>query len=225
MERNRAVVLVHGLATPSHRTWSEAGWAELLGEFGRTVLTVDLPGHGATPGLPDETAYGDLGTWLVGQLPAEPVDAIGFSLGGRLLLGVAARHPGRIARLVVAGVGAQLLSLDPERGARIARAIAGQPDAEDPNATYFARLAEHDDVDRDALVAIVANGGGAVSTAELAGIDVPVLVVLGDRDDAGPLEPLVDAIPGARGVTLRNTDHFATPKALGFLDAALEFLA
>jgi pimeloyl-ACP methyl ester carboxylesterase len=53
---------------------------------------------------------------------------------------------------------------------------------------------------------------------------VPVLVVLGDRDFAGPAEPLVDALPDARLVSLREVDHFATPKDFGALDAVLEFL-
>ena len=37
-------------------------------------------------------------------------------------------------------------------------------------------------------------------------------------------EPLVDALPDARLVTLRNVDHFATPKDFGCIDAALDFL-
>jgi pimeloyl-ACP methyl ester carboxylesterase len=58
----------------------------------------------------------------------------------------------------------------------------------------------------------------------LAKVTVPVLVVLGDKDFAGPADPLVDALPDARLVTLRNVDHFATPKDFGFIDAALDFL-
>lgn len=219
------VVLVHGLATPSARTWAEAGWVDLLGELGREVVQIDLPGHGGEPPLADPAGYGDLAGWMAGQLPEEPVEAIGFSLGARVLLGVAARYPGRIGRLVAAGVGAQLLHPDPERGKRIAAAVAGNPEADDPSAAYFARLAEHDDVDRNALLHIVGSGAGALTADDLARITASVLVVLGDHDDAGPLDPLVAAIPGARGVTLRNTDHFATPKSLGFLDAALDFLA
>ena len=37
-------------------------------------------------------------------------------------------------------------------------------------------------------------------------------------------QPLADALPNARLVTLRGVDHFATPKDFGCLDAALEFL-
>ncbi|MDP1820564.1 MAG: hypothetical protein Q8K58_11845, partial [Acidimicrobiales bacterium] len=55
-------------------------------------------------------------------------------------------------------------------------------------------------------------------------VEVPVLVVLGDQDFAGPGEPLVEALPNARLVSLRNVDHFATPKDFGCIDAALDFL-
>ena len=58
----------------------------------------------------------------------------------------------------------------------------------------------------------------------LGAVEVPVLVVLGERDDAGPAEPLVDALPDARLVLLPGVDHFATPKDFGFIDAALGFI-
>ena len=51
-----------------------------------------------------------------------------------------------------------------------------------------------------------------------------MLVVLGDKDFAGPADPLVDALPNATLRTLRNVDHFATPKSFDFIDAGLEFL-
>ena len=34
----------------------------------------------------------------------------------------------------------------------------------------------------------------------------------------------MEALPDARLVTLRNVDHFATPKDFGCIDAALDFL-
>ncbi len=65
---------------------------------------------------------------------------------------------------------------------------------------------------------------GPFTPEELAAVTCPVLVVIGDKDFAGPADPLVDALPDAKAVTLRNTDHFATPESFGFIDAALEFL-
>jgi pimeloyl-ACP methyl ester carboxylesterase len=63
-----------------------------------------------------------------------------------------------------------------------------------------------------------------VTSEHLARLTMPVLVVIGERDVAGPGEPLADALPDATCLTLAGVDHFATPKQFGFLDAALEFL-
>jgi hypothetical protein len=49
-------------------------------------------------------------------------------------------------------------------------------------------------------------------------------VVIGDKDFAGPGEPLAEALPNAKLTTLSNLDHFATPKDFRVLDAALEFI-
>jgi pimeloyl-ACP methyl ester carboxylesterase len=53
---------------------------------------------------------------------------------------------------------------------------------------------------------------------------VPTLVAVGDRDFVLPADVLVDALPHAEFVSLRRTDHFATPESFDFIDAALEFL-
>ncbi|MCB1004944.1 MAG: hypothetical protein KDB35_12245 [Acidimicrobiales bacterium] len=43
--------------------------------------------------------------------------------------------------------------------------------------------------------------------------------------DGRAADPLLAALGVVRLATLRGVDHFATPKALGFLDAALDFLS
>ena len=76
-----------------------------------------------------------------------------------------------------------------------------------------------------ALAAVLRRPGAAPFVpAELAAVTIPVLAVIGDRDFAGPVDPLVEALPDARAVVLRNVDHFATPESFGFIDATLEFL-
>ena len=88
------------------------------------------------------------------------------------------------------------------------------------------QLAEAPDQDPLALAAFMRRPSAVPITRELLGaITCPVLVVLGDKDFAGPADPLMDALPGSRLVTLRNVDHFATPKDFGFIDAALSFLS
>ena len=59
---------------------------------------------------------------------------------------------------------------------------------------------------------------------EVARVTCPVLVILGDKDFAGPPEPLLDALPDARLVTLRGIDHFQSPRDFACIDAALDFI-
>ena len=218
------VVLVHGLATSAARTWGDNGWVDLLADAGRDAVAPDLLGHGTAPKPTDPAAYDQLEARLLDDLPDAPVDAIGFSLGARTLLVLASAHPERFSSLVVAGVGANLFRSDATSGT-IADVIEGRGDPEDPTARYFAALAQAPDQDPAALAALLRRPTPVPLTDEgLARITCPVLVVLGDRDFAGPADPLIERLPDARLVTLRGVDHFATPKDFGFIDAALDFL-
>lgn len=214
------MLLLHGLGASAATTWREAGWLDLLADEGRTVVAPDLPGHGATP-MPDGEL--DLATFALDQLPGdEPVDAVGFSLGGRTLLLAAARAPERFRRVVVAGIGANILQ--PGAMHDTADAIdAG--DTEHPMARYFLDHALRSGTDPSVLSRHLREARPPVTAGDLATLTMPVLVVIGDRDIAGPGEPLADALPDGRCVTLPGVDHFSTPKQFGFLEAALDFLA
>jgi pimeloyl-ACP methyl ester carboxylesterase len=216
------VVLVHGFATSSARTWGDNGWLDLLQDSGRRVVPIDLLGHGTADKPHDPAAYDELESLVAAQLPDEPVDAIGFSLGARVLLTIATDAPERFSRLVLTGVGANLLRT--EGSDVILRAVEGDGDPTNPVVQYFAGLARQPDADRAALAACLRSPRPTLTPERLAAVDVPVLVVLGDKDFAGPPEPLVEALPQAELVTLRGVDHFATPKDFGAIDAALDFL-
>jgi len=169
------VVLVHGWGGSFETTWRRSGFTELLADAGRPVIGVDLLGHGEAPKPHDSAAYADLTDRVVGALPDEPVDAVGFSLGAFTLL--------------------------------------------------FAQYAGAPGNDRQALLALLRRPAPRpFEAAEVAAVSVPVLVVIGDRDHAGPADQLVAALPDARCVVLRRTDHFATPESFGFIDAVLGFL-
>lgn len=216
------VVLLHGLGTSSARTWGDNGWLDLLADAGRTTVAVDLLGHGDAPKPHDPEAYVELERLAAARFPDGPVDAIGFSLGARVLLTLAADDPDRFERIAVLGVGANLLRTG--GSGLIVDAVAGHGDPDNPVAQYFAGLAAHPDTDRDAVLACLRAPRPPLTPDALAKVTTPVLVVLGDRDFAGPAAPLVEALPNARLVTLRNVDHFATPKDFGAIDAVLDFL-
>jgi pimeloyl-ACP methyl ester carboxylesterase len=219
------VLLVHGFASSFERNWRETGWADLLGEGGRQVIQLDLPGHGGAEKSHDPMADAGLEDAVLDALPAEgQVDAVGFSLGAGLLLAAAVQQPGRFAHLVVAGVGAGLFrdgDVEP-----LARAVeTGAAGDGDPVAAQaFARFSTAPGNDPAALAACLRRPTSRLTPGMLSTLTMPVLVVLGERDFAGPAAPLVEALPDGRLVTLAGADHFGTPKDVRFLDAGLDFL-
>ena len=223
--RTEPVLLVHGFASSFERNWREPGWVDLLTEAGREVIALDLLGHGTAPKPHDPAAYADLEACVADVLPADRVvDAVGFSLGAQLLLAVASRQPERFGRLVVGGVGANLFTTSDSEP--VARAVErGDAEGDDPSlARAFAQFAAGPGNDGVALAACLRRTHRTLTVEDLSALARPVLVVLGDRDFAGPADSLVEALPDARLVTLRGADHFGTPKDFRFLDAALEFL-
>jgi pimeloyl-ACP methyl ester carboxylesterase len=218
------VVLVHGWGGSFESTWQSNGFTELLRDADRTVIGVDLLGHGAAPKPHDPDAYDNLAAGVVDALPPEPVDAIGFSLGAITLLQVAMDQPHRFNRLVLAGIGATLFDPDESRTRRIVAALEGHGDPDDNLSRMFVQYANQSGNDIVALTMVMKRSRHSLLPEMLATVTCPTLVVLGDRDFAGPGDPLVEALPNATLRTLRNVDHFATPEAFGFIDATLEFI-
>jgi pimeloyl-ACP methyl ester carboxylesterase len=218
------VVLVHGWGGSFATTWQRSGFTELLKDASREVIGVDLLGHGTAPKPHDSADYADLGTRVLEAMPDEPVDAIGFSMGAITLLHLAVRHPQRFRRLVLAGIGNNVLLGDDGSGERIAVAVEGNAPDDDTHARVFAQYAHQPGNDPIALAAIMRRPRTPLTAADLAAATCTTLVIIGDRDFAGPGDPLAAALPNATLKVLRGVDHFATPENFGFIDAVLEFI-
>ena len=222
MTQSTPVVLLHGFATSSARTWWENGWLDLLSDAGRETVPIDILGHGKADKPHDPAAYADLEGYVAERLPDGRVDAVGFSLGARLLLGVAIAQPERFRRIVTLGVGRNLF----ERSGSdvVAEAIKAGDAPDNPAADYFARLAAHPETDREALIACLQAPMRLLTAEDLSRVTASVLVCIGERDFCGPGDPLVEALPYSSLVVLPRTDHFSTPKDFMAMDAALKFL-
>lgn len=217
------VLLVHGFASSFHLNWEEPGLSYLLQDAGREVVGVDLLGHGEAPKPHDPAAYADLGGRVIDVLPAEgTVDAVGFSMGARTLIEVVSAHPERFGRLVLAGVGQSLFATGDKEP--LAHAIETGDGGPGGIAALFVSFASGSGNDPKALAACMRRAEPPITAEQLARITCPTLVVIGDKDFAGPADPLVEALPNATSKVLRNVEHFATPKDFGFIDATLEFL-
>ncbi|MEK7275721.1 MAG: alpha/beta hydrolase, partial [Chloroflexota bacterium] len=98
---NRQVaLLIHG--------WSSSWYAlsplmPLLAQR-FSVISVDLPGYGKSPRLPERTtiaAYADLLAALIQEVSTGPVVLVGHSMGGMISAVLAARYPALVERMVL----------------------------------------------------------------------------------------------------------------------------
>ncbi|MCU1346591.1 MAG: putative hydrolase [Acidimicrobiia bacterium] len=187
------------------------------------MIGVDLLGHGGNAKPHDPVDYADLTPPVLAAIEGhEQVAGVGFSLGAHTLLRLATQQPHRFEQLVVMGIGKSVL--DPEPSTTIVDALEGRAAAEDRQSEMFVRYAETPGNDRAALLACMKAQRSTITAEELAAVTCPVLVVLGDKDFAGPADTLMAALPNARLVTLPGVDHFATPESFKAIDAVLEFL-
>jgi 2-succinyl-6-hydroxy-2,4-cyclohexadiene-1-carboxylate synthase len=97
-----SVLALHGF-TGSAATWD--GLAGALGD-GRRLVAPDLLGHAGSDAPPDPARYAverqvDGLVVLLDALDAAPADVVGYSMGARLALVLALRHPGAVRGLIL----------------------------------------------------------------------------------------------------------------------------
>lgn len=225
------IVLVHGFASTHAVNWIEPGWADALVNAGRQVVMFDLRGHGGSDDLYDALDY-DRGLMaadilaLLDHLRIAQADIMGYSLGAMLSLRFAMDHPDRCRSVVLAGVGDRLFApsgqIEPVVEALLADSLH---DAKTPVGRAFRAFADKNGQDREALAACYQVPRDKLTDADLARVEVPVLVVAGDRDEiAGSAERLAEPFPKGEAVTIPRRDHMRTVGDPTYKQAVLAFL-
>lgn len=220
------VLLLHGCGGSVRSTFGRTGWIEAIGALGRRVIAPDLPGHGAHASL-DPQDYADLAGSVERGLPAGPMDAIGFSLGAKLVLELALRLPGRFRRVVLGGVGDNVFG--PEVFAPVAAEaleFPGSAAATHPAVAPMLRCWEPDLNDARAVAAVLRRPPNPRFTPErIAQLSIPVLIVNGSEDPVGKMgDQLVRSLRDVRSESLPGIDHFGLPGDAEFRRLALDFL-
>lgn len=226
---NNPILLLHGWAGSFKDTWQKPGIDALLEDIGRSVIGLDLLGHGSQEKPHEPEAYSRLPEWLRETLdPSVPiVDAVGFSLGALTLLRAVIQEPQRFGRIVLAGIGNGVFEQQqPNANQRIIDALEGRAPEDDTFARMFSQYGHQPGNDLAALTAIMKRPPSTpVTESELSQVTNEVLVVIGDKDFTFPADRLAGAFPNGRLVVLKNTDHFATTESFSFIDELLEFFA
>jgi len=225
----RPVILLHGLFSSAEMNWIKFGHAQKLADAGFQAIMPDLRAHGDSASPQDPAAYPDDvlvrdAQALLSFLEVEDFDLVGFSLGARtaarsVLAGMAPR------RLVLAGMGLEGLAGWNRRAAFFIDAIDSfdQIKQGDP-AHYVVQFMKSMKIDRVAA-RLLLESVEDLNAAELAGIEMPVLVVCGDEDrDNGSPQALVEALPDARLEIVPGT-HMSSVTKPDLGEAITRFLA
>jgi pimeloyl-ACP methyl ester carboxylesterase len=226
------VLLIHGFASNGRVNWKATGWVKTLTEAGYRVITIDNRGHGESEKLYDPAQYSatmmaeDAGR-LLDHLGIASAAVMGYSMGARIAAFLTILRPEKVSRAVFAGLAERMVL-----GVPGAEAIADGLLAEssraiaDAGARSFRVFAEQTKSDLKALSACMRSSRVKIKPEALAHIACPVLVVAGEVDDvAGPVQPLVDLIPGARGVTLAGRNHMNAVGDKEYKQAVLRFFS
>lgn len=225
------IVLVHGFASTKEINWVHPGWVSTLKNSGRRVIALDNRGHGASSKPHDPAAYtlplmASDTLALLDHLKLERVDYLGYSMGGRIGMLLALRHPDRLRSASLGGIGASLIT-GPGRGTRIIKALQAKSVdlITDLVARSFRLFAEQTKSDLQALADCMRGLRHPFLPEELATCRVPVLIVRGDQDEiAGPAKEIVAMIPGAEYIEIPSRNHMTAVGDKAFKEGVIAFL-
>jgi pimeloyl-ACP methyl ester carboxylesterase len=224
----RPTVLLHGYLASAELNYVQPGIAAHLLAAGRRLIMPDLRGHGASDAPTEEAAYPpDVlardAEAILARLDLGDYDLVGYSLGARTAARLLARGA-RPRRAVLAGMGDSGVTNPADRAAQFEAWLTGDP-AADPDAVQRVQgmLAERG-LSLPAMLGVL-KSFVATTPAELAAVDLPVLVVSGARDeDNGSAEALAGLLPKARALRTPGNHLSAVAKPelaaaiLAFLD-------
>ena len=230
----RSVVLIHGLHGSARADW--AAQITLLSRYFH-VVAIELPGFDDPSALPADysiTHFADVVSRLVQERVAGPYSLIGHSLGGAIALRIALDSPPRVERLILVSVPGILHRLSYSRevaGSRVHRGsgthsglaalveklsvkllamietISGRSQ---PSERLLRRMANNP-VAMAALQLVTHDFG-----AELAQLDLPVLLLWGEDDQTAPLRiahTLQARLPNARLQVFPDVGHVPMQQA------------
>ena len=225
-------VLVHGFASNAKHNWGVTGWLDLLAVDHR-VVALDCRGHGLSDKPDERAAYSgtsmeDDVIRLMDNLGIGRALLMGYSMGGRISMGLLVRYPERFRAVVLGGIGQVGVVTDPVRRSSIIEGLLADHASfirgETPR--QFRRFAELNRNDLKALAACMGGDRSAIATAAFANNQVPVLLALGSKDTmVGSTRALAMTIRNSRLVEIEGRDHLNTPGDKRYKEAVLEFFA
>ncbi|NDH62427.1 MAG: alpha/beta hydrolase [Alphaproteobacteria bacterium] len=220
------VIFLHGAG------FDRTAWrlqTRFFAHHGRSVLAVDLPGHGWSdgPALPSIAALADWTAKLVDAIGLGSAALVGHSMGALVALDTAARYPDKVRALALCGVATEM----PVHPEMLESARADTLKVQElmtfwgiGNALHKGGMVSPGLWLRAESLAVLSGNKPGVIHADLAAcnaykdaparaqtVKCPTVLVLGDGDlmtPAAKAKPLAGAIVGSRTVVIADCGHF-----------------
>ncbi len=185
----KPLLLLHGYSGSGDQ------WQQFVAEFldDYRVIAVDLPGHGESSALGSSFVVTDAARdmWqLMDHLDVEHIHGVGYSAGGMTLLQMALLQPSRVRAMTLAASAYTVLE------ERIREQFKDLPEG------YQQDLLRNHNGDKGKIGAMLgAKFVADINVLDLKDLEVPTLLVSGDRDESFPLPVVVEtysALPNAK---------------------------
>ena len=222
------VLMIHGFASSHYVNWVAPGWFKTLNDAGYRAIAFDHRGHGASTKTYDGADYtpdkmASDAAALLDHLGIERAHVMGYSMGARVSAFLALSEPGKVATLVLGGLGIGLVDgvgdWDPIAEALLADEAAAITHA---RGRMFRAFADQTKSDREALAAI--GSRDELSEDQVARIAQPTLIAVGTTDDiAGSPDELAALMPNATAFHIEGRDHMLSVGDRTFKKRVLEF--
>jgi len=185
----KPLLLLHGYSGNGEQ------WRNFMAAFldDYKVIAVDLPGHGQSSKLGTRFVVTDAARdmWqLMDHLGVEQIVGVGYSAGGMTLLQMALQEPSRVDAMILAA-----------SAASVAEESSRAPFEQLPEAYRQDMLRNHNGDMEKIRSMLGAKFVANINVSDLRGLNVPALLVSGDRDESFPLPVVVEtysALPDAR---------------------------
>jgi pimeloyl-ACP methyl ester carboxylesterase len=185
----KPLLLLHGYSGNGEQ------WRNFMAAFldDYKVIAVDLPGHGQSGKLGTRFVVTDAARdmWqLMDHLGVKQIVGVGYSAGGMTLLQMALQEPSRVDAMILAA-----------SASSVAEQTSRAPFEQLPEAYQQDMLRNHNgDMEKIRLM-LGAKFVADINVSDLRSLNVPALLVSGDRDESFPLPVVVEtysALPDAR---------------------------
>lgn len=247
--RGEPVVLVHGYTVNIEANWIDTGvWQNLAADH--RVIGFDLRGHGKSGKPHEPAAYGEEMvrdvTRLMDHLGLKKAHVVGYSLGAGIVAKAVTLTPDRFATATLGGHAgyrnwqprfdesaeryAQELEAEvPFRGFLVSRTPRDEPPrTEEYIRTRSKEMEAMNDVKALAAYNRAGTRGLSTTDAEMAATTVPLLGIMGSRDNPKAIQVLKGIQPAMTVVIIEGANHFgsetSTPRRPEFTAAVREFV-